>query len=145
MPFRKALPASPTQIRGAADAATSTTAAGTPTSTSAITKAFNEQNQFLAVTKIWAIDDVVKALKGRFEARTTSSKRCLEHFEQHQTPTRGHRVVCKSFTLPRLPEELWLYTFGFMKHDQQPLFGRIRTEVKWEKEFEGLLEYSVKV
>ena len=50
----------------------------------------------------------------------------------------NHRVVCKprqrtlwvtmlgglraekSSTLPRLTEELWLYTFGFLKHDHQP-------------------------
>ena len=25
-------------------------------------------------------------------------------------------------SLPPLPEELWLYTFGFLKHDQQPAF-----------------------
>ena len=54
--------------------------------------------------------------------------------------THTHRVVCKSrqrtiwvtmlcglraeesATLPRLPEELWLYTFGLLKHDQQPTF-----------------------
>ena len=52
----------------------------------------------------------------------------------------GDRVVCKArkltvwatvlgglraeetTTLPRLPEELWLYTFGFLRHDQQPTF-----------------------
>ena len=52
----------------------------------------------------------------------------------------GDRVVCRSrqltlwvtmlgglraeeaATLPRLPEELWLYAFGFLKHDQQPTF-----------------------
>ena len=54
--------------------------------------------------------------------------------------TDDHRVVCKSrqrtvwvtmlcglraeeaATLPRLPEELWLYMFGLLKHDQQPTF-----------------------
>ena len=53
----------------------------------------------------------------------------------------GDRVVCESrqlvlwmtmlgglraetdATLPRLPEELWLLTFGFLKHDQQPTFA----------------------
>ena len=57
----------------------------------------------------------------------------------------GDRVVCKSrqltiwatmlcgfraeafATLPSLPEELWLYTFGFLKHDQQPTFPIERT------------------
>ena len=52
----------------------------------------------------------------------------------------NNRVVCKSrattiwttmlagfhaektATLPRLPEELWLYMFGFLKHEQQPTF-----------------------
>lgn len=52
----------------------------------------------------------------------------------------GDRVVCKSrqltvwptmlcglrteesITSTSLPEELWLYTFGFLKHDQQPTF-----------------------
>jgi len=52
----------------------------------------------------------------------------------------NNRVVCKSrattirttmlagfhaektATLPRLPEELWLYMFVFLKHDQQPAY-----------------------
>ena len=29
----------------------------------------------------------------------------------------------KMATLPRLPEELWLLVFGFLKHDQQPTFA----------------------
>jgi len=28
----------------------------------------------------------------------------------------------KTTTLPCLPEELWLHMFGFLKHDQQPIF-----------------------
>ena len=28
----------------------------------------------------------------------------------------------KIATLPRLPEELWLYMFGFLKHEEQPAF-----------------------
>ena len=142
----------------AADAATSTTAAAATTSTSTIIKAFNEQNQFPAVTKIWATDDVVKALKGRFEAynQFKDVPRALRAAPDAKAwagvqlwlwwlpPTSfaggGDRVVCKtrklttwvtmlsglraeeSSTLPRLPEELWLYTFGFVKHDQQPTF-----------------------
>ena len=52
----------------------------------------------------------------------------------------GDRVVCnprqltvwttmlggpraeETATLPRLPEELWLHTFGFLEHDCQPTF-----------------------
>ena len=127
-------------------------------STSAIVKAFNEQAQFAAVTKIWATDDIIKGLKGRVEAYNEFKDvpRALRAAPDAKTwaavqlwlwwlpPTSfsgdGDRVVCasrqltvwvatlcglraeKSATLPRLPEELWLYTFGFLKHDQQPMF-----------------------
>ena len=129
-----------------------------------IIKAFNEQNQFPAVTKIWATDDIIMELKGRFAAydQFKDVPRALRAAPDAKTwagvqlwlwwlpPTsfsRGsssnnneHRVVCKSrlatiwttmlagfhaeksATLPRLPEELWLYMFGFLKHDEQPIF-----------------------
>ena len=147
-----------------ADAATATTAAAATTSTSAIVKAFNEQNQFPAVTQIWATDDVIEGLNGLFEAynQFKDVPRALRAAPDAKTwagvqlwlwwlpPTSfsadaggggsndGQRVVCKSrrltiwatmlgglraeetSILPRLPEELWLYTFGFLKHDQQP-------------------------
>ena len=52
-----------------ADAAsTGTAVTATTTIASAIIKAFNEQNQFPSVNKIWATDDVIKGLKGEFEA-----------------------------------------------------------------------------
>ena len=139
----------------AADAAASATTA----STSTLIKAFNEQAQFPAVTKIWATDDVIKGLKGRFAAYTQFKDvpRALRAAPDAKTwasvqlwlwwlpPTSftgvGDRVVCESrqrtlwatmlgglraesdATLPRLPEELWLLTFGFLKHDQQPTFS----------------------
>lgn len=144
----------------AAAAATTTTAA----STSAIVKAFDKQNQFPAVTQIWATDGVIKGLKGRFGAYTQFKDipRALRAAPDANTwagvqlwlwwlpPTSfvgvvssgiNHRVVCKSRkltiwvtmlgglraeesdTLPSLPEELWLHTFKFLKHDQQPTFA----------------------
>jgi len=60
------------------------------------------------------------------------------------TNAEQHRVVCRSrvatiwttmlaglrtkktATLPRLPEDLWLYMFGFLKHDQKPTFSIAR-------------------
>ena len=139
-------------------AAATTTAAAAATTTSAIIKAFNEEKQFPAVRRIWATDDVIKGLQGRFAAydEFKDIPRALRAAPDAKTwagvqlwlwwlpPTSfsgdGDRVVCSSrqvtiwatmlgglraeeaATLPRLPEELWLYTFGFLKHDQQPTF-----------------------
>ena len=49
-------------------AAATATAAATTASTSAVIKAFNEQAQFPAVTKIWATDDIITSLQGSFAA-----------------------------------------------------------------------------
>ena len=42
--------------------------AAAPHSTTAIIKAFNEENQFPNVAKIWATDEIIAALQGPFEA-----------------------------------------------------------------------------
>ena len=46
--------------------------------------------------------------------------------------SRAESVV--SATLPGLPEELWLYIFGFLKHDQQPTFPKMYVNIKIAEE-----------
>lgn len=131
--------------------------------TVAITKAFNDQNQFPVVTKIWATDDIIAELKGRYspydtfaeiprpnkaapDAKTWAGVQLWmwwlppSAFRDSNDGVLDDRGVCKSriitvwntmvagfrasklAILPYLPPELWLHTFKFLKHDQQPAY-----------------------
>ena len=125
----------------------------------AVIKAFNGQDQFGHVTKIWAGDYIISQMKGRFEkhacledvpvamraAPTAKSWAAVELWLWWLPPTTffgpnsDHRAVCrprrvaiwavmlaghrgdKASILPRLPEELWLHMFGFLKHERLPM------------------------
>ena len=87
------------------------------------------------------VADVPRALRAAPDAKTWAG---VQLWLWWLPPTSfaggGDRVVCKSrvvavwttmlaglraertASVPRLPEELWLYTFGFLKHDEQPAF-----------------------
>ena len=147
------------------EAAEDQATAATPSTSSAVVDALNGQHQFPLLAKIWATDDIIKDLKGQFDAykQFTEVPRALRAAPDAKTwagvqlwlwwlpPTSfsggsyeatDDRTVCESrqltiwvtmlaglraeklSTLPRLPEELWLYIFGFLKHDQQPAFPK---------------------
>ena len=85
--------------------------------------------------------DVPRALRAAPDAKTWAGVQLwLWWLPPTSFQSSGDRVVCKSrqlaiwttmlcglraekaAILPHLPEELWLYTFGVLKHDQQPMF-----------------------
>jgi len=78
------------------DAATAAATADAATATATIIKAFNEQNEFPAVTKIWATDDVIAGLKGRFAA-----------YDRFQDIPRAHRAAPDAKTWAAV--QLWLW------------------------------------
>ena len=49
-----------------------------------------------------------------------------------------------SATLPGLPEELWLYIFGFLKHDQQPTFPKMYVNIVIIAEDDGEVHFRIK-
>ena len=84
--------------------------------------------------------DVPRALRAAPDAKTWAGVHLWLWWLPPTSFGDGERVVCRARvatvwatmlcglraemtgSLPRLPEELWLYTFGLLKHDQQPTF-----------------------
>ena len=96
-----------------------------------------------AAVELWMWWLPPSSFSGGKDGRTVRTSRTTTVWTTMLAGFRAENAV--SATLPGLPEELWLYIFGFLKHDQQPTFPKMYVNIAVVAEDQTEAHFWIKI